>query len=285
MKAPAPKKSLGQHFITDPNILRRIVAGSGVRAGDRVLEIGPGLGSLTRALLNAGARLWAIEADSRMVEYLESLGLKELHLRVADALETDYLGLAEEAGAPLRLVANLPYNISGPLIVRLLQQRKAFVSMTVMLQRDVAERLLALPGHRTRGALSVLVQTFCSAQALFRLGPGAFRPAPKVESAVIRLDVLAEPVAPLEDEELLRKLVRGAFGKRRKMLRNSLRGICIELDALLREAGLQGTERPEELPATAWIALANGLARLWGCGEGDTAEHSGKLKGLGRGSA
>ena len=261
MRAPAPKKSLGQHFLSDPATLRRIVEGAGVCPGDRTLEIGPGPGGLTKALLEAGAQVWALEADGRMVEHLASLGLPGLVVRKADALEADYVGLANEAGGPLRLVANLPYNISGPLLARLLRQRGAFHSMTVMLQRELAERLLAPPGGRTRGALGVLVQTFCRPMALFRLGPGAFWPRPKVESMVIRLEVLREPVAPLEEEDVLWEVVRSTFGKRRKMLRNSLKGLCPDPEGLLREAAPQGTQRPEELAAEAWVGLANALAR------------------------
>src|SRR5512145_444378 len=159
---PMPKKSLGQHFLFDPNILGRIVEAAGVEAGENVLEIGPGPGGLTRALVEAGARVWAVEADARMVEHLGELRLPGLVLRKGDALKTDYLALAHEAGGSLRLVANLPYNISGPLLARLLHQRAAFSSMTLMFQREVAERVAAPPGGRVRGTLSVTAQAFCS---------------------------------------------------------------------------------------------------------------------------
>lgn len=262
--SPPPKKSLGQHFLFDRRLLARIVEGAGVEAGQAVLEIGPGPGGLTRALLEAGARVWALEADSRMVEHLgaQEWATGDLHVLSGDALEADFEALAAEAGGGVRLVANLPYNISGPLLARLLAQRRAFLSLTVMLQREVAERLSAPPRTRVRGRLGVMAQSFCIVRPLFRVPPGAFRPPPKVESTVVRLDVLAEPVAPLEDEELLWEAVRVGFGQRRKMLRNALSGLGLPVEPILAAAGLAGTERPEDLTAAAWIAVANGAARL-----------------------
>ena len=234
--------------------------------GQRVLEIGPGLGGLTRALLAAGAEVWALEADERMVAHLESQGLTGLRVFAADALEVNFVELARQAGGVFALVANLPYNISGPLLARLLRQRRAFSSMTLMLQREVAERLLAPPGTRARGRLSVMAQCFCRVQGLMRVAPGAFRPAPKVESQVVRLDVLPEPAAPLADEEALWDAVRTGFGKRRKMIRNALRGVSPELDASLSAAGLSGQERPEALDVRSWVLLANALAQARAAG-------------------
>ncbi len=260
-EVPPPRKALGQHFLHDRTAIARIVEGAGVRPGDRVLEIGPGTGALTRALLDAGARVWAVEADPRMTAYLEARGWERLHVIQGDALRADYPALAREAGGRFRLVANLPYNISGPLLARLLEQRTAFTSMTVMLQREVAERLLAPPGGRARGVLSVLAQAFCRVRPVLRVRPGAFRPPPKVESQVVRLDVLARTVEPLADEAAFRALVRAAFGRRRKMLRNALGTVLGPgAEACFRTAGLSGRERPEELPVEAWIRLANAAA-------------------------
>ncbi len=257
----APKKSLGQHFLHDPSILKRIVAAAGVEPGERVLEIGPGPGGLTRALAGAGARVWAVEADPRMVAHLQSLDLPGVQVWCGDALEQDFEALAAEAGGAFRLVANLPYNISGPLLARLLRQRRAFASMTVMLQREVAERLAAPPGNRARGSLGVLAQSFCSLRLLFRVAPGSFRPPPKVDSRVLRLDVLPEPVSPVEDEALLWEVVRKGFSQRRKMLRNALAGTVADTGALLAAAGLEGAERPEELTVAQWASLANEVCR------------------------
>jgi len=255
-----PKKSLGQHFLSDPGILRKIVEGAGVTPGERVLEIGPGPGGLTRALLAAGARVWAVEADPRMVAHLEALVLPGLRVRQGDALTEDYEALAAEAGGPFRLVANLPYNISGPLLARLLRQRRAFTSLTVMLQREVGERLRAPPGTRQGGSLSVLAQCFCRVAPVLRVAPGSFHPPPKVESLVLRLDPRAELEAPLRDEDALWQVVRAGFGQRRKMLRNGLRALAPDPAPWLDRAGLTGRERPEELTGPQWIALAN----AWG---------------------
>jgi 16S rRNA (adenine1518-N6/adenine1519-N6)-dimethyltransferase len=232
-----------------------------VEPGERVLEIGPGPGGLTRALVAAGARVWALEADPRMVAHLEAQGLAAVEVRLADALAADYLALAAEAGGPFRLVANLPYNISGPLLARLLRQRSAFTSLTLMLQREVGERLLAPPGTRQRGSLSVLAQIFCRVELVLRVAPGSFRPPPKVDSVVLRLDVRPEPPRALREENALWTVVRAGFGQRRKMLRNPLKALAGEdVEAVLCAAGLSGRERPESLSGEAWIALANALA-------------------------
>ncbi|PLX42492.1 MAG: ribosomal RNA small subunit methyltransferase A [Deltaproteobacteria bacterium] len=260
--APAPDKALGQHFLSDPNILAKIVNASGVQPGEAVLEIGPGPGALTKALIGAGAHLTAIEADPRMVAHLnEELG-GTLELIEGDALRTDYLALAEKAGGPMRLVANLPYNISGPLMALLLKERSAFKSMTLMFQREVAERIAAPPGGKERGKLSVMAQAFCKVKRVMRVPPGAFIPPPKVESAVIHLDILPEPVAPLEDEGMLWRAVAAGFGQRRKMLRNTLKPLLAGLpgEELFLEAGLKGTERAETLSVAEWIQLANVIA-------------------------
>jgi 16S rRNA (adenine1518-N6/adenine1519-N6)-dimethyltransferase len=264
VSVPSAKKSFGQHFLSDPRILGRIVSAAGVLPGETVLEIGPGPGGLTRSLLAAGASVWAVEADPRMVEHLSAQRLPGLRLIPGDALDTDYRALAAEAGRPLRMVANLPYNISGPLLALLLRQRDAFTSLSLMVQKEVAERLLAAPGSRTRGRLSVLAQSFCEMRLLLKLPPGAFRPPPKVDSAVVRLDPRPAPCVPLDDEEVLWRVVRNGFGQRRKMLRNTLRGVTGDPQRLLDAAGLAGTERPEALDVTQWAALANALARTTG---------------------
>jgi 16S rRNA (adenine1518-N6/adenine1519-N6)-dimethyltransferase len=259
--APSPKKSLGQHFLFDKNILGKIVRLAGVIPGEAVLEIGPGPGGLTRALLDTGARVWAVETDRRMIEHLREGGFEGVEIIEGDALRTDYLQLAKAAGEPFRLVANLPYNISGPLLALLLKERQAFKSMTLMFQKEVAQRIAAGPGGRVRGNLSVLAQIFCEVKVVMKVPPGAFRPPPKVESAVIRLDPLAKTILPIDDEETLWSIVGESFQHRRKMLRNCLRDRLGEGDELLERAGLKGTERPEELDSAQWIRLANEVFR------------------------
>lgn len=258
---PPPIKSLGQHFLFDPNILGRITALAEVGPGDAVLEIGPGPGGLTRALSAAGARIWAVEADRRMVEHLNALEIPGLKVFQGDALKADFGKIAEEAGGKLKLVANLPYNISGPLTAKLLLERAAFTDMTLMYQKEVAERIAAGPGGKERGILSVLTQVFCEVRMGFKVPPGAFRPPPKVHSAVIRLIVPASPLFDLHDEEVLWKIVHEAFRMRRKQLKNCLRHRPGAEEAI-GEAGLTGVERPEELSNSAWVALANAFARV-----------------------
>lgn len=260
-RAPTPKKSLGQHFLKNQLVLDKILALAEVRPGDRVLEIGPGPGALTRALLDAGAAVVALEADPRMVAHLAQEphpGLTVLH---TDALREDFIAMAQRYGGKFKLVANLPYNISGPLTALLLRQRDAFSDMTLMYQREVAERIAALPGGRDRGILSVHAQTFCQVTMGFKIPPGAFYPPPKVDSAVIRLVVRPAPVEPIDDENFYWKLVAGCFQKRRKMLRNSLKAFAADPEPALTPAGLEGTERPEELDSATWIRLANALRR------------------------
>jgi 16S rRNA (adenine1518-N6/adenine1519-N6)-dimethyltransferase len=253
-----PNKALGQHFLTDPSILSRIVSFAGVGEGDLVLEIGPGPGSLTGALLEVGAKVTAVETDRRMVAHLEPL-FPSVNIIEGDAMKFDYLALSEELGGKLKLVANLPYNLSGPLTARLLKQRSAFTSMTLMYQREVAERIAAPPGGRTRGKLSAISQAFCTIEMGFRLPPGAFKPPPKVESAVIKLTVLDQPVCPLTNEKLLWRTVAECFQMRRKMLRNTLKNHAEEMDVLFASVGLKGTERPEELSSQTWIELVEAI--------------------------
>jgi 16S rRNA (adenine1518-N6/adenine1519-N6)-dimethyltransferase len=252
-----PNKALGQHFLTDPSILSRIVSFAGVGEGDLVLEIGPGPGGLTGTLIEVGAKVTAVEADRRMVAHLTPL-FPTATIIEGDALQFDYLALAREVGGKLKLVANLPYNISGPLTARLLEHRAAFTSMTLMYQREVAERI-ASTGGRTRGNLSAMSQAFCTVEMGFRLAPGAFKPPPKVESAVIKLTVLDQPVRPLSDEKLLWQIVGECFQKRRKMLRNTLKNKAEDMDALFASVGLKGTERPEELASQTWIELVEAI--------------------------
>lgn len=232
---------------------------AGVTPGERVLEIGPGPGGLTRALLAAGAAVWALETDVRMVAHLRSLGLDDLRVLEGDALAVDYVELCRQAGGRFRLVANLPYNISGPLLARLLRQREAFISITVMLQREVAERLVAPPGSRDRGRLSVMVQCFFSARMVMKVAPGSFRPPPKVESRVVRLDPLARTSRDF-DEDLLWDVVRTGFGKRRKTLKNALGEFGDEAQRAILGAGLSGGERPETLSVEQWVAVTRALS-------------------------
>jgi 16S rRNA (adenine1518-N6/adenine1519-N6)-dimethyltransferase len=252
-----PNKALGQHFLSDPSILSRIVELAGVKPGDLVLEIGPGPGGLTKQLSKYGAKIWAVEADLRMVEHLKASEIPNLRVEKGDALRVDYLEIAKEAGGVFKLVANLPYNISGPLTAKLLHERAAFSSMTLMYQKEVAERILAPEGGKTRGSLSVMAQTFCKLKRGFKVPPGAFKPPPKVDSLLLHMDVLPEPAFALKSESLLWDVVNEAFQKRRKQLRNCLRHRLDEPEEVFRAAGLKGDERPETLSVKEWVALVN----------------------------
>jgi 16S rRNA (adenine1518-N6/adenine1519-N6)-dimethyltransferase len=249
------RKGLGQHFLLDPSITARIAASAGPLAGCHVIEVGPGPGGLTRALLDAGAAgITAIEMDARCVAALAPMAAADPRLRViaGDALEIDAAALAPP---PRRIVANLPYNVATPLLVGWLRQAATFESMTLMFQREVAERIVAAPGSPAYGRLSVLAQACAAARIVLHLPAGAFVPPPKVASAVVRLDPLPAQPAPA----LLRALetvTAAAFGQRRKMLRGALKSITREPIGLLDAAGIAPDRRAETLPVRKFLELA-----------------------------
>jgi 16S rRNA (adenine1518-N6/adenine1519-N6)-dimethyltransferase len=247
---------LGQHFLLDRNLLARIVGAAGDLHGRAVLEVGPGPGGLTRALLDAGAaRVVAIERDPRCVAALRELALGaegRLELIEADALEVDLADLDIER---LAIVANLPYNVGTPLLLGWLDRLQRIESMTLMFQREVAERLTAAPGTRSYGRLSVMVQWLCEARCLFHLPSRAFTPPPQVASTLVGLTPRPRPLAPA-DKDVLERVVAAAFGQRRKMLRSSLKSLTPEADALLERAGIPGTARAEAVSIEGFCRLA-----------------------------
>jgi 16S rRNA (adenine1518-N6/adenine1519-N6)-dimethyltransferase len=258
----------GQNFLIDAALADRLVTLSGVDPEDAVIEIGTGLGILTRALAGRARRVVTIEVDSGLVRALraEALLPPEVELVHADALEVDLAALVRREGPAVRVVANLPYAISAPLLRRLLDLRGALLDWSVMLQRDVADRLLAGPGSRDYGSLSVLHQLAVSVERTQRLGSGCFYPAPKVRSAFLRM--VPHPRPCLREGELPRveRFVRAAFSTRRKMLVNALRGAGIgsqgdrsAADALER-AGLPPGVRAEALRPDQLLALSRALA-------------------------
>ena len=261
----AADKRLGQHFLFDPSILRRIAAAAGELAGAEVLEVGPGPGGLTRALLAAGAaRVVAVERDPRFVEHLQGLAAESagrLELVAADALEVDPCALAR--GGSLRIVANLPYNVATPLLFGWLERLSCIERMVLMFQKEVALRLAAAPGGGDYGRLAVMAQSLCRVERLFDLPPAAFTPPPKVSSSVVRLTPLPEQPSPAL-RATLAELARAAFGQRRKMLRASLRGVTPDPLALLAAAGIEPTRRAEELDVGQFQLLAR--LRLAGAG-------------------
>ena len=253
------RKRFGQHFLHDPAVIGRIVAAVAPRAGDHLVEIGPGPGALTRPLLAAAGALDAIEIDRDLAEALRvEVGAQPgFVLHAGDALEFDWAQLAAARGGRLRLVGNLPYNISTPLLFRLLAARAVLLDMHFMLQKEVVDRIVAAPGSTHYGRLGVMLAPWIDATRLFDVGPGAFRPPPKVWSAVVRLGVRAAPPAWASAPDYAR-VVAAAFAQRRKTLRNALAGV---VDAAgFRAAGVDPQARaetlhPEDFGALARVAL------------------------------
>lgn len=251
-----PRRRFGQNFLHDPGSIQRILAAIAPAPGEHLVEIGPGRGAITRGLLAAAGRLDVIEIDRDLVGPLAAAlaGLGDLRVHQADALTFDLCSLAAP-GQPLRLVGNLPYNISTPLLFRFLAQAACLVDLHLLLQRELVERLAAPPGSRTYGRLSVMVQTYCRAERLFVVGPGAFTPAPKVDSALVRLCPYRCLPHPVADPTWHARLVAAAFGQRRKTLRNALGGL-IDAPALL-AVGIDPGVRAENLDIAAFARLAN----------------------------
>lgn len=249
-----PRQALGQSFLADPNQVRRIVALSGVGPGDQVLEIGPGLGSLTRGLLDAGARVVAVEADPGLAAVLETVA-PEAEVVVGDALAVDLAGLTPGPG--WACVSNLPYNVSVPVIARLLDEVASVDRLLVMIQAEVGERLVAGPGSRARGVASVKVEYHAEARIEGRVPRSVFIPVPSVDSVLVSMQRKASKVdvapAPLFE------VTRAAFGQRRKTLRASLTGLAgspAAAEEWLARAGVPSAARPEDLSLEQFAALA-----------------------------
>ncbi|HEY8617809.1 16S rRNA (adenine(1518)-N(6)/adenine(1519)-N(6))-dimethyltransferase RsmA [Phenylobacterium sp.] len=253
------KKSFGQHFLLDLNITRKIARLAQVGDGDRVIEVGPGPGGLTRALLETGARVTVVEKDERFRPLLEELGTvaSNLTLVMADALEADEAALAD--GAPAHLVSNLPYNVGTPLLIKWLTGPWRPASLTLMFQKEVADRIVARPDTSAYGRLGVIAQATCQAQLVMDVPARAFTPPPKIDSAVVRL--VPRPDRPAPDRlDALQKLTAAAFGQRRKMLRASLKPLGGE--DLIRAAGLDPQARAEVVDVDGFLRLADAwLAR------------------------
>jgi 16S rRNA (adenine1518-N6/adenine1519-N6)-dimethyltransferase len=249
------RKRFGQHFLHDPGVLRRIVEAIDPGPGQRLVEIGPGRGALTLPLLSRCGRLEAIEIDRDLVPLLlaKAAGMGELVVHQADALDVDFAAL-HGGGQKLRVCGNLPYNISTPLLFHLLEASAAIADMHFMLQKEVVDRIVAPPGGKTYGRLTVMLAAACAATALFRVGRGAFQPPPAVDSAVVRLVPHAVPPFPLPDPGRFAQLVASAFSMRRKTLRNGLRGLVDA--AQFAAAGVDADRRPETLAPAEFARLA-----------------------------
>ena len=253
------RKRFGQNFLHDAGVIHRILRAIHAREDDRLLEIGPGQGALTEGLLASGAQLDVIELDLDLIPILQARfgDNPRVRLNQGDALKFDF-ALMQAAPGSLRVVGNLPYNISTPLIFHLLDNAALIRDMHFMLQKEVVERLAAKPGSGDWGRLSIMVQYHCRVEHLFNVGPGAFNPAPKVDSAIVRLVPHAQLPHPARDHRLLERVVREAFNQRRKTLRNTLKGL-LDSEAIA-AAGVDGSLRPEQLDLAAFVRLADQLA-------------------------
>ncbi|HKV71858.1 MAG TPA: 16S rRNA (adenine(1518)-N(6)/adenine(1519)-N(6))-dimethyltransferase RsmA [Gemmatimonadales bacterium] len=261
-----PKKSLGQHFLSDAGILGRIADAVGISPGETVLEIGPGRGDLTRQLLHRGARVVAIEKDERLARDLAGWGIGDsglVAIVAGDALEADWHRLLpipnpESPIPPFAVAGNIPYNITSPLLEKALTPPLPRV-IVFLVQKEVADRIASPPGSRIYGALSVGIQAACRVEKLFTVKAGAFLPPPKVDSAVIRLTPLAQPLVPVEQAGAFRRFVVACFSQRRKQLRNVIAGVAGReppvVEAALRDLGFDPTVRPERLAPADFARL------------------------------
>ena len=258
-----PSRALGQNFLADPNTARRIARLAQVQPGDRVLEIGPGIGSLTVALLEAGAAVTALELDEHVIPALEeTVGTGAVQIVRGDALRVDFTELlsvddVRTDDRPWCMVSNLPYNVATPIVMRVLASVPQITSLLVMVQREVGERMAAGPGTKAYGAVSVKIAYFGQARVVGTVPPSVFIPAPKVDSALVRIVRHTEPPVSVASEARLFALVRAGFGQRRKMLRGALRAeLGDDVEHLLESAKIDGRVRAETLTLEQWAALA-----------------------------
>ncbi|HHA2861661.1 TPA: 16S rRNA (adenine(1518)-N(6)/adenine(1519)-N(6))-dimethyltransferase RsmA [Stenotrophomonas maltophilia] len=252
--APA-KKQLGQHFLADRHYIDKIVMAVNPKAGDRLVEIGPGQGAITLPLLRVHPKLTVIEFDRDLIAPLTAAAapLGELAIVHRDVLRVDFTELAE--GQPIRLVGNLPYNISSPILFHALEHAAVIRDMHFMLQKEVVDRMAAGPGSKVYGRLSVMLQAYCQVTSLFVVPPGAFRPPPKVDSAVVRLVPRDPATININDHKRFAEVVKAAFGQRRKTLRNALNNVVSAEQFIA--AGVRPDARAEQLDVAEFIALAN----------------------------
>jgi 16S rRNA (adenine1518-N6/adenine1519-N6)-dimethyltransferase len=257
-----PRKKWGQHFLVDRRVVQCLITAAEIKPNEIVLEIGPGLGALTRELARCAAKLYLVEIDPELVRRLHEEFAGKEHVIV---IAGDFLLLNLSAAFPeekIKVVANLPYNVATPILFRLIAERQRFPQVMVTLQKEVAERLSAAPGSKAYGALSVLVQLYARVEKKFVVAPGSFSPPPQVESQVVFLTLQEAQRVPLADEEVFRRVVRAAFGQRRKTLRNALKGLLsnVAQDPFL-QTGIDPSRRGETLSLEEFAALANSVTR------------------------
>ncbi len=253
-----PRKRFGQNFLHDQRIIYNILASLDVRAEEHWVEIGPGQGALTEPLLKSGAKLDIVELDRDLVTLLQQRFAAQTHLTIhsADALSFNFSELAQN-GQKLRIIGNLPYNISTPLLFHLFEHAAVIEDMTFMLQKEVVDRICADPGSKTYGRLSIMMRYYCASEALFDVPPESFTPIPKVNSAIIRLIPHLTPPVAINDLTQLNKVITQAFSQRRKTLRNALKTLLSEQDMLT--LNIDPSRRPETLSLNEFALLSNVL--------------------------
>jgi 16S rRNA (adenine1518-N6/adenine1519-N6)-dimethyltransferase len=275
-----PKKALGQHFLTDDNIARKIVAAIAPQPNDVIIEIGPGRGALTKHLLQHGACLIAVEIDAAIATELQHEYGSRVEIIHEDFLEVDLQRVSHRNGiqhskvfpksgepfdnrlglrSKIRLVGNIPYNITSPILFKAFENRAIIGDMVIMVQKEVAERIVAKPKTKARGILSVFAQRYSQPELLFSVSPNCFYPKPKVMSAVIRLDFQHSISYQVQDEALFTQIVKATFGKRRKTIRNGLKSLNLD-EGIIDALGYNLNARPEELSVSDFVTLSNLLS-------------------------
>lgn len=261
------KKSFGQHFLNDDFVCHKIIEEADIRPGDNVIEVGPGMGALTDILFEMDINLWAIELERSVLNRLRPRFNKKenCHLIEGDALKFNFDDIPDASGQTFKLVSNLPYNISGPFIAKIIDERKYFTSLTLMLQKEVASRLTAEPGTKAYGALTVLTKTYFDTFMLFDVDPSSFTPPPKVQSSVIKLYKLDKPRIDIIDEDSYKALVKNAFTGRRKTLLNSLsKSLKIDkelVSTILKDSDIDPGRRAETLSIEEFAELQKNISK------------------------
>lgn len=262
-------KNLGQNFLIDQNILNKIIEAAGLDSGSSAIEIGPGIGTLTQEMAKKCDKVIAIEIDDTLIPILnESLAnyenIKVVH---SDAMKVDVRALIkEEELKNVKVVANLPYYVTTPIITKLFNEKPGIDSITIMIQREVAERIAAKPGTKEYGSISLLCQYYSDIKKICKVSPSCFMPSPKVESAVIRMDILENPSVYVKDEKLFFRIIRDAFNMRRKTLWNALKGVGLTEEKLreaFNNASIDEKRRGETLKIEEFAALANSIKELF----------------------
>lgn len=262
-----PRKKFSQNFLTDKNVADKIVRLPELTADDTVIEIGPGRGILTEGLLKTGAKVIAVEIDRNLASAVAQRfhDNKNLEIINADALKLSYKQLSEECGKKLKVVSNLPYHISTPIIFKFLEEKEAFSTLVLMLQREVAQRIIANPGSKDYGVLSVFVQIAADVKIKLEVPPSCFYPKPKVYSSVVRFDILDKPKVKTDDSDFFKSVVKAAFGQRRKTLLNALKALELPVQRIsdaLKKACIDPQRRGETLSLEEFCVLSSKLREI-----------------------